>query len=60
MNGLSIDGHGAHYHSIVIGSGPGGLATVCALLDQGVNKIGWVDSKWEGGRLNGMYREISS
>ena len=48
------------YHSTVVGSGPGGLATVCALLDQGVEKIGWIDSKWSGGRLNGMYREISS
>jgi len=48
------------YQSIVVGSGPGGLATVCALLDQGVEKIAWVDSEWTGGRLNGMYREISS
>lgn len=48
------------HQALVIGSGPGGLATVASLLDHGLTDIAWVDDKWTGGRLNGMYREISS
>ena len=48
------------HQALVIGSGPGGLATVASLLDHGLEDIAWVDDQWCGGRLNGMYREISS
>ena len=48
------------YESIVIGSGPGGLSTVAALIDSGIRKICWVDRNFKGGRFNTMYREISS
>lgn len=48
------------YESVVIGAGPGGLSTVAALLDTGVTSILWVDREFTGGRLNTLYREISS
>jgi heterodisulfide reductase subunit A-like polyferredoxin len=48
------------YEAVVIGSGPGGLSTVAALLDTDINRILWVDRDFTGGRLNTMYREISS
>lgn len=48
------------HQALVIGSGPGGLVTVASLLDHGLEDIAWVDDQWCGGRLNGMYREISS
>ncbi|RAL14116.1 uncharacterized protein BO97DRAFT_365897 [Aspergillus homomorphus CBS 101889] len=50
----------ANYDAVVAGAGPGGLASVAALLDAGAQRILWVDPEWRGGRLNGMYREISS
>ncbi|WWC65468.1 uncharacterized protein I303_108086 [Kwoniella dejecticola CBS 10117] len=50
----------ATHKAIVIGAGPGGLAAVKSLLDSGVNKICWIDRKFGGGRLNELYREISS
>lgn len=51
---------GAIYEGIVVGAGPGGLATLAALLDVGVRNILWVDTTFGGGRLNELYREISS
>jgi cation diffusion facilitator CzcD-associated flavoprotein CzcO len=48
------------YEAIVIGAGPGGLATLAALCDAGLNPILWIDRTFEGGRLNTVYREISS
>lgn len=48
------------YEAVVIGSGPGGLSTVAALLDTDINRILWVDRDFTGGRLDTMYREISS
>ncbi|WVW81108.1 hypothetical protein I302_103099 [Kwoniella bestiolae CBS 10118] len=48
------------YKAIVIGAGPGGLATMKSLLDVGLNKICWIDKNFKGGRLNELYREISS
>ncbi|WWD20516.1 hypothetical protein CI109_104992 [Kwoniella shandongensis] len=49
-----------HYNAIVVGAGPGGLATIVSLLDGGLTSILWVDRKFGGGRLNELYREISS
>lgn len=48
------------YEAAVIGAGPGGLSTVAALLDTGITRILWIDKAFEGGRLNTLYREISS
>lgn len=48
------------YEATVIGAGPGGLATLAALCDAGLNPILWIDRTFEGGRLNTVYREISS
>lgn len=48
------------YDEVVVGAGPGGLATLVALLDAGLSKILWVDFTFGGGRLNELYREISS
>lgn len=48
------------YEAAVVGAGPGGLSTVAALLDTGIEKILWIDKDWTGGRLNTLYREISS
>lgn len=48
------------YEGVVVGAGPGGLATLAALLDAGLKNILWVDTKFRGGRLNELYREISS
>lgn len=48
------------YDGVIVGAGPGGLATLAALLDAGLSKILWVDVTFEGGRLNQLYREISS
>lgn len=48
------------YEAIVIGAGPGGLATLAALCDAGIEPILWIDKSFEGGRLNTVYREISS
>ena len=50
----------ADYEAIVVGAGPGGLSTVAALLDTGIKRILWVDREFGGGRLNTLYREISS
>ncbi|KAJ5371992.1 hypothetical protein N7517_003998 [Penicillium concentricum] len=50
----------ATYEAIVVGAGPGGLATLATLLDVGVRNILWVDTTFGGGRLNELYREISS
>lgn len=51
---------GDTFEATVIGAGPGGLSTVAALLDSGIKSILWVDRDFKGGRLNTMYREISS
>lgn len=48
------------YEAAVIGAGPGGLSTVAALLDTGITRILWIDKEFGGGRLNTLYREISS
>ncbi|ORY35903.1 pyridine nucleotide-disulfide oxidoreductase-domain-containing protein [Naematelia encephala] len=48
------------FEAIVVGAGPGGLATMAALLDTGISRILWVDRSFGGGRLNELYREISS
>lgn len=48
------------YEGIVVGAGPGGLATLAALIDIGVGNVLWVDTTFGGGRLNELYREISS
>ncbi|KAJ5153992.1 uncharacterized protein N7500_009431, partial [Penicillium coprophilum] len=48
------------YEGVVVGAGPGGLATLATLLDIGVRNILWVDRTFGGGRLNELYREISS
>ncbi|OCF78403.1 hypothetical protein I204_00343 [Kwoniella mangroviensis CBS 8886] len=48
------------YKAIVIGAGPGGLAVVKSLLDVGLSKVCWIDKSFKGGRLNELYREISS
>ena len=49
-----------HFEAVVLGAGPGGLATVAGLLDGGLHSILWIDRTFEGGRLNQLYREISS
>ncbi|CAG7960027.1 unnamed protein product [Penicillium nalgiovense] len=51
---------GPTYEAIVIGAGPGGLATLAALCDAGLKPVLWIDRTFEGGRLNTVYREISS
>lgn len=51
---------GQLYEGIVVGAGPGGLATLAALIDAGVKDILWMDMTFGGGRLNELYREISS
>ena len=48
------------YDAIVIGAGPGGLATLASLLDAGTSSVIWIDRTFNGGRLNSLYREISS
>ncbi|RAK79986.1 uncharacterized protein BO72DRAFT_424048 [Aspergillus fijiensis CBS 313.89] len=48
------------YDAVVVGAGPGGMAAVAASLDAGAQKILWIDPAWQGGRLNSLYREISS
>lgn len=48
------------YQAAVVGAGPGGLAATVSLLDKGITKIAWIDPKFTGGRLNELYREISS
>jgi cation diffusion facilitator CzcD-associated flavoprotein CzcO len=48
------------YEAIVVGAGPGGLSTTAALLDTGIKRILWIDRDFQGGRLNTLYREISS
>jgi monoamine oxidase len=48
------------YNAIIIGAGPGGLSTAAALLDTGLKNILWIDRDFAGGRLNTLYREISS
>jgi cation diffusion facilitator CzcD-associated flavoprotein CzcO len=48
------------YEAIVVGAGPGGLSTTAALLDTGIKRILWIDMDFKGGRLNTLYREISS
>lgn len=48
------------YDAIVVGAGPGGLSTTAALLDTGLENILWADRDFTGGRLNTLYREISS
>ncbi|KAK8850334.1 hypothetical protein IAR55_004251 [Kwoniella newhampshirensis] len=53
-------GDGRSYNAIVVGAGPGGLATIVSLLDGGLTSILWVDRTFGGGRLNELYREISS
>lgn len=45
---------------MAIGGGPGGLAAVVALLDQGQSDVVWIDRDFTGGRLNTLYREVSS
>ncbi|PYH42869.1 uncharacterized protein BP01DRAFT_302460 [Aspergillus saccharolyticus JOP 1030-1] len=51
---------GVIYDAVVVGAGPGGMSSVAALLDAGARKLLWIDPNWHGGRLNGLYREISS
>ena len=51
---------GVEYSAIVVGAGPGGLAAVASLLDAQIASILWVDRTFQGGRLNEIYREISS
>ena len=48
------------YQAVVIGAGPGGLVAIATLCDVGINPILWIDKTFEGGRLNQLYREISS
>lgn len=48
------------YDAIVVGAGPGGLSSTAALLDTGMREVLWVDRDFTGGRLNTLYREISS
>ncbi|OCF41282.1 hypothetical protein I317_04940 [Kwoniella heveanensis CBS 569] len=48
------------YDAVIIGAGPGGLATIISLIDGGLRNILWVDRSFGGGRLNELYREISS
>ncbi|WVF68103.1 hypothetical protein IAT40_002866 [Kwoniella sp. CBS 6097] len=48
------------YEAVIIGAGPGGLATIISLIDGGLTDILWVDRSFGGGRLNELYREISS
>ncbi|KAJ5121700.1 Major facilitator superfamily domain general substrate transporter [Penicillium atrosanguineum] len=48
------------HQAIVIGAGPGGLATLAALCDAGIRPNLWIDKTFEGGRLNTLFREISS
>jgi cation diffusion facilitator CzcD-associated flavoprotein CzcO len=55
-----MSGSEYEYEAVVIGAGPGGLSTAAALLDTGITRILWVDREFTGGRLNTMYREISS
>lgn len=50
--------HGQLYGAIVVGGGPAGLATVGTLLDEDLKPILWIDSKFQGGRLNAQYREV--
>lgn len=50
----------ADFEAIVVGAGPGGIAAMCALLDVGVKQVLWIDRDFNGGRLNTLYREISS
>ncbi|WVQ95747.1 hypothetical protein IAU59_002846 [Kwoniella sp. CBS 9459] len=48
------------YDAVIIGAGPGGLATIISLIDAGLTSILWVDKRFGSGRLNELYREISS
>lgn len=48
------------YDAVVVGAGPAGITAVGNLLENGVNKILWVDEAFNGGRVNEYYREVPS
>ncbi|WRT70467.1 uncharacterized protein IL334_007465 [Kwoniella shivajii] len=48
------------YEAVIVGAGPGGISTIISLLDAGIRSICWIDRSFGGGRLNELYREISS
>ncbi|KAI9733901.1 MAG: hypothetical protein M1834_002556 [Cirrosporium novae-zelandiae] len=49
-----------NYAVVVVGAGPAGLAVVGNLLEQQVRRILWVDTHFQGGRVNRAYREVPS
>lgn len=47
--------------AIVVGGGAAGIAVLGNLLEKiGHGKISWVDTKFDGGRINRKYREVPS
>lgn len=48
------------YEAVVVGAGPAGITAVGNLLEQGLQKILWVDEYFNGGRVNQYYREVPS
>ncbi|KAF2214266.1 hypothetical protein CERZMDRAFT_30291, partial [Cercospora zeae-maydis SCOH1-5] len=48
------------YEAAVVGAGPAGITAVGNLLEQGIEKILWVDEYFNGGRVNQYYREVPS
>jgi hypothetical protein len=48
------------YEAVVVGAGPAGVTCVGNLLERKVSPILWVDNAFNGGRVNGKYREVPS
>ncbi|KXS95069.1 hypothetical protein AC578_9577 [Pseudocercospora eumusae] len=48
------------YEAVVVGAGPAGITAVGNLLENRIDKILWVDDHFDGGRVNGYYREVPS
>ncbi|KAK5109539.1 hypothetical protein LTR62_006890 [Meristemomyces frigidus] len=48
------------YEAVVVGAGPAGVTCVGNLLERKVAPILWIDHDFNGGRINGKYREVPS
>lgn len=52
--------HSRPYEAVVVGAGPAGITCVGNLLERKLAPILWVDDRFDGGRINRMYREVPS
>jgi hypothetical protein len=48
------------YEAVVVGAGPAGITCVGNLLERQLAPILWVDDRFDGGRINRLYREVPS